>query len=221
MSLTSVQLKRVGALAAVNLLLAVAGWLLLVAPQRHDAQSASQQLQQVQQQIAQISGLHETQGNTKQQAFPTADLYRLAQAMPSTPDESDLLLMLDQLAKTSGVKVLLLSPQTPSAAIGYVALPIQLNLQGPYGALTRYVHRLRMLVAFHRGRLHAAGRLIAVTSVAMTPATTGGGETADVDVNAFVYGSINGVAPLSATSTDTTSTSTSTTSTTTTTTTSG
>ena len=65
--------------------------------------------------------------------------------MPATADESDLLLMLDQLAKASGVKVLLLSPQTPSAAVGYVALPIQLSLQGPYGALTRYVHRLRTL----------------------------------------------------------------------------
>jgi Tfp pilus assembly protein PilO len=217
-SLTGEQIKRVGVIAGINVVLVVAGWLLLVAPQRHDAQSAAGQLQQVQQQITQISGLRGTQGGqAKQPSIPTANLYRLSQAMPATPDESDLLLMLDQLAKASGVKVLLLSPQTPAAAIGYVALPVQLSLQGPYGALTRYVHRLRMLVAVHRGQLHAAGRLLAVTSVAMTPATTGGGETAAVDVNSFVYGSINGVAPLSATSTDTTSTSTSTTSTTTTT----
>ncbi len=210
--------RLVIAIAGANVVLVAAGWLLLVAPQRHHAQSASQQLQTVQQQIALLTGLRGTQGGqAKQPEIHTGNLYRLAQAMPATADESDLLLMLDQLARGSGVKVLLLSPQTPTAVVGYVVLPVQLSLQGTYGALTRYVHRLRMLVAVQRGRLHTTGRLLAVTSVAMTPATTGGGETAAVDVNAFVYGAVNGVVPLSATSTDTTSTSTSTTSTTTTT----
>lgn len=207
--------QRIAMIAGLNLVLALAGWFLLVAPQRHHAQSAAQQLQQVQQEITRVSGLSGTQNQqVKQQVIRTGSLYRLAQAMPVTADESDLLLMLDQLARASGVKVLLLSPQTPTASIGYVTLPIQLSLQGTYGSLTRYVHRLRLLVGLRQGRLHATGRLIAVTSVAMTPATVGKGETAAVDVNAFVYGAVNGVTPASATSTDTSSTGTSTTSTT-------
>ena len=215
MTLSSKQIKLVVALAGVNILLAAAGWLMLVAPQRHHAQSASQQLQQLQQEINLITGLRgKPGGQAKQPVIRTADLYRLEQAMPVAADESDLLLMLDQLAKGTGVKVMQLSPQTPTPAVGYVILPIQLSLQGSYGALTRYVHDLRMLVAVHHGQLHATGRLLAVTSVAMTPATKGPAETAAVDVNAFVYGSVNGVSPAS---TDTTSTDTSTTSTTTTT----
>lgn len=214
MTLSPQQIKLVVAIAGVNILLVAAGWLLLVAPQRHHAQSASQQLQQIQQEITMITGLRAKPGGTKQPVIRTAALYRLEQAMPVAADEADLLLMLDQLAKASSVKVLELSPQTPTAAVGYVVLPIQLSLQGSYGALTRYVHRLRMLVAVHGGQLRATGRLLAVTSVAMTPAAKGPAETAAVGLNAFVYGSVNGVSP---TSTDTTSTSTGTTSTTTTT----
>lgn len=214
------RIKLVAALAGVNIVLLLGGWFLVVAPQRSHASTAAQQLEQVQQQIANLSGLQGTAGQGKQPVIHTGSLYRLAQAMPVTADESDLLLLLDQLAKSSGVKVLLLSPQVPTTAIGYVVLPIQLSLEGTYGNLTRYVHRLRLLVGMKGGHLRATGRLIAVTSVALTPAPKGNGETAAVDVNAFVYGSVNGVSPTStdATSTDTTSTSTDTTATTTTTT---
>lgn len=214
MTLTSRQIKLVAAVAGANVMLAAAGWFLLVAPQRSHAATAAQELQQVQQEITRVSGLQGTPGQAKQPVIRTGNLYRLSQAMPATPDESDLLLMLDQLAKSSGVKVLLLSPQTPTAAVGYVVLPIQLSLQGTYGALTHYVHRLRTLVGIQRGHLRAAGRLINVTSVAMTPAAKGPGETAAVDVDAFVYGAVNGVSPTSTTATDTTSTSTSATTTT-------
>lgn len=213
MTLSQRQLKLVAAVAGVNVVLAVAGWLLLVNPQRSHASAAAQQLQQVRQEITRVSGLQGTPGQAKQPVIRTGNLYRLSQAMPVTADESDLLLMLDQLAKSAGVRVLLLSPQTPTAAVGYVVLPIQLSLQGTYGALTHYVHRLRTLVGIQRGHLRATGRLINVTSVALTPASKGSGETAAVDVDAYVYGAVNGVSPTStdATSTDTTSTDTATT----------
>ena len=60
MKLASEQMKRVAVVAGINLVLVAAGWFLLVAPQRHDAQSAALELQQVQQQITQLSGLRDT-----------------------------------------------------------------------------------------------------------------------------------------------------------------
>ncbi|HLX31144.1 MAG TPA: type 4a pilus biogenesis protein PilO [Gaiellaceae bacterium] len=216
-SIASNRLRLVLALAGVNVLLAAGGWLLLVAPQRHDGQSASQQLQQVQQQLTQFSASGVGQTHAKQPLIRTAGLYRLAQAMPVTADEPDLLLALDQLARASGVKVLQISPGAPTPAVGYVVLPISLSLSGSYGSLTGYLHRLRMLVAVRHGRLFASGRLVSVSSVTLAPATQGKDETATVAANAYVYGPVGGVAPASTSTTSTSTSATSTTSTTTTT----
>ena len=134
--------------------------------------------------------------------------------MPVTADEPDLMLALDHLAKASGVKVLGLSPGAPTAEVGYVVLPVQLSLDGSYASLTGYFHKLRMLVGVRHGRLLAHGRLLSLVSVAEAPDAKGKTETATVDVNAFVFGSVNGIAPLSTDSTSTSTSSTSTTSTT-------
>lgn len=213
MTLSSNRFRLVLAVAGVNVLLVAVGWLLLVAPQRHHGQTASQQLQQVQRELTQFSSAGVGQTHGKQPVIVTSGLYRLAQAMPVTADEPDLLLALDQVARADGIKVLGLTPQTPTAAVGYVVLPVQLTLQGTYASLTSYLHRLRMLVAVRHGQVFASGRLLAVTSVAITPDTKDKQETATVGVNAFVFGSVNGTAPLSS-ATSTTSTSTSSTTTT-------
>jgi Tfp pilus assembly protein PilO len=195
------------AVAGLNLVLVAAGWFLLVSPQRHHQQSASQQLQQVQLESLRLVGGTATQpAHAKQQTIHTSNLYRLAQAMPPSADEADLLLALNHLAKASGVKVLGITLGAPTAEVGDVILPAQLTLDGSYGSLTRYLHTLRMLVGMRHGRLFAAGRFLSVSSVGMTPDGKGRTETATVSVNAYVFGSVDGVLPLSATSTNSTST---------------
>lgn len=216
------RLRLVGMLAGLNLLLVVGGWLVLVSPQRHHAQSASQQLQQVQLDATRLIGNPATPAlHAKQPTIRTSALYQLATAMPLTADEPDLLLALDHLAKASGVKVLEFSPGAPTAEVGYVIVPVQLSLDGSYGSLTRYLRTLRLLVGMRHGRVVAHGRLLSVGSVAMTPDGRRKTETATVAVDAYVFGSVDGTAPLStdasSTSTDSTdSTSTTTTSTSTT-----
>jgi Tfp pilus assembly protein PilO len=204
------RLRLVAVLAGVNLVLAVAGWLILVAPQRHHASSAAQQLQQTQNQLTKLGAASSSQVHPKQPLIQTADLYRLAQAMPTSADEPDLLLGLDQLARASGVKVLGISPLTPAAAAGgYTQLPLTLTLQGSYGSLTRYLHRLRALVSVRHGALVSAGRLFSVTSVVLTPAAAGKQEQASVSLDAFVYGTLAGATPLPAPTTSTPTTTTS------------
>lgn len=221
------RVRRVAALAAVNLLLAVGGWLALVSPQRHHASAAAQQVQSVQTQLQQIAAVT-TPIAPKQPVIHTAALYSLVHAMPTDEDEPDLLLTVDQVAAAAGVLVTTLSPQTPEQAAGYAVLPMSLGFSGTYASITSFMRQLRELVSVQHGNLLASGRLFSVTQLSIAPATTGHKLTATATVDAYIFGTVAGATPLAApvaTSTTTTGTSTgsttSTTSTSTTTTTGG
>lgn len=199
--------RFIAVLAGLNVLLAVGGWLLLVSPQRSHASSAAQQLQTTQDQLNKLGASTGQLSHPKQPVIKTAALYRLAQAMPTNADEPDLVLGLDQLGRSSGVKVLGITPATAAAnASGYTSLPLTLTLQGSYGSLTRYLHTLRQFVSVHHGTLHSTGRLFSVTSVVLAPGDSGKTEQATVSLNAYVYGTIAGATPLPSTTTTTTTT---------------
>jgi len=209
------RLRLVAVLAGVNLVLIAGGWFALVAPQRHHAAAATKQTQQTQTELALLRAAAAAAIAASHSHLPriqTADIYRLAQAMPTAADEPDLLLGLDQLAHASGVRVLGVSPEAPVAAVGYTMLPVSLSLAGNYGSLTRFLHRLRALVSVRHGKLFASGRLVSVTSVALTPGPTPSTETAAVGLDAYAVGTLPGLTPpvSSTTSTDTTSTTTTT-----------
>lgn len=200
--------RFVAALAALNLVLVGGGWLLLVSPQRHHASTATQQLQRTQEQLNKLGASTGQLSHPKQPVIKTAALYRLAQAMPTSADEPDLILGLDQLGRSTGVKVLGVAPGTAAAtAGGYTSLPLSLTLQGSYGSLTRYLHTLRLLVSVRRGALHSSGRLFSVTSVVLAPGDSAKTEQATVSLNAYVYGTLAGATPLPSTTSTTTTTS--------------
>jgi Tfp pilus assembly protein PilO len=203
------QYGLVAVLAGLGIVLAVCGWLLLVAPQRHHAASAAGEVRQAQDQLAQVeAAVRKARQHPKQPTIRTKALYRLQAAMPAQADVPDLLIGLDQLAGSYGVQVVSLSPGAPAAAVGgYDTLPVSLSLTGSYSSLTRYLHKLRMLVALQHGHVVASGRLFSVTSVALSPSGTGRQLKAAVALQAFVYGSVAGATPLPST-TDTTGTST-------------
>jgi Tfp pilus assembly protein PilO len=205
--------RLIGAIVGADLVLLLGGWFLLVSPQRSHASSASQQLQQTQDELTKLGAAAGKLSHPKQPLIKTAALYRLAQAMPTSADEPDLMLGLDQLAHSLGVKVLGISPLTPTAvAGGYTQLPLTVSLQGSYGSLTRYLHTLRLLVSIRHGVLHSTGRALNVTSVILASAAAGKQEQATVSLDAYAYGTVAGATPLPSTTTGTTSTSTTTTS---------
>lgn len=210
----------VAIVAAAALVVLAAGWFVVVAPQRQRAENAARAVQQSQSEIRALeqTGRPVATPPEKQPVIRTADLYRIAKAMPSMQDQPDLLLSLDQLARASGVTVLTIKPGAATAADGYSTVPIDLTLTGDYYALTDLLYRLRTLVAVRNGALDASGRLFSVDSIALTPTDSGKTLNAAVTVDAFVYGTVPGasVATTAATTTQSTSTSTSTTSTSTT-----
>jgi len=213
-ALADSRIRRIVLLAAVNLMLVVVGWFLLVSPQRRSADTASQKAKGVQSQLQRLAAAT-TPIAPKQPVIHTAPLYSLDHAMPVTEDVPDLLLAVDQVADAAGVQVTGLSPQTPAQAVGYTVLPISLTLSGTYGSITGFMHQLEDMVTVRKHALLASGRLFSFTQVAISPGTTGHKLTATLSVDAYVFGVVAGATPLPAVaSTDTTGTSTTGTSTT-------
>jgi len=206
---------------ALNVVLLAAGWFLVIAPQRHAAANAATELAATQ------AAIVRAQEPTPPSAVPappaqepirTADLYRLAKAMPSTADMPDLLLELDQVSRAAGVSVVSIAPGTTTADAGFSVLPISLTFSGDFYSLTDLLFRLQRLVDVRHGALDARGRLFSVSSVALTPSGTGRTLNATATLDAYVYGTAPagpGAVPGSTGTTSTGTTSTGTTTTTT------
>lgn len=194
----------IGGLGVLALVVALAGFLLVVRPQfsksaKLDDQIASAQLE--------LAGMRT--GSAKKPDIKAADLFQLARAMPDTPDMPGLLLELSHLANASSVELAGLQPG-PAAALtdGATAIPLQLTVQGSWSNVTTFLRNLRDNVRARAGRLAVAGRLFDVDSVQITPATAGPASDiqAVLAVNAFQYG-VASAAPPSSTTTTTTSSS--------------
>jgi Tfp pilus assembly protein PilO len=206
----------VAIVASAALVVLAVGWFAVVAPQRHRAESAAHAVEQAQTQIRAVQQSERQAVPTpeKQPVIRTADLYRIVKAMPSTQDQPDLLLELDQVARASGVTVLTITPRGATAANGYTTVPIDLTLTGDYYALTDLLYRLRALVAVRHGALDATGRLFSVESLTLTPVGSGKTLNAALTVDAFVYGTVPGASASTTTTTTTTQSTTTSTSTT-------
>ncbi len=145
----------------------------------------------------------------------SADLFRLAKAMPGQADMSGVLLQLNQIAADTGITFQSIAPQNSVPISGYQAVPIHLTFQGNFYNLVDFLFRLRNLVDVEHGQLNATGRLFAIDTLSFEEAQGGFPQiSATLVVDAFVYGTL---APATATPTTTTTSTTSTTSTTTTT----
>jgi Tfp pilus assembly protein PilO len=209
-----------GLIIGGDLLLLLVGWFLLISPQRSTAASISQATAAAEAQLVEARRPVlpvQPAAIPQQPEIKTADLYSLAKAMPSSVDMPNLLLELDQVARSAGVELSSISPGAPAADAtgGFSTVAINLAFTGDFYSVTDMLYRLRTLVTVRNGALQTSGRLFSVNTVGLGPAGAGGGKlTATVAVNAYVYG--GGAAPVApitpaATGTDTTTTSTTTT----------
>jgi Pilus assembly protein, PilO len=206
---------------AIAVILAAAGWFLLVSPQRSNAAELDVEIAAVEEQInaARVAQLQADD----LQPIRAADLFRLSKAMPSDIDISGVLLELSRIAKETGITFKSIVPGATASVTGFRVQPIELTFEGDFYSLSDFLYRVRTLVGVNSGRLNAKGRLFTIDKLAFTEGDDGFPQVAAaLTVSAYLYGSgpISGapVAPAPTTTpTDTTAT-TSTTSTTTTTT---
>jgi hypothetical protein len=207
-----------GAVAFLLLVFAYAGHTMVVSPQGVKAAKLQKQADAVQFQI------YKRQGEIKKGLHPptieTADLFKLARAMPDRTDMPGIILTLSDLARSSGIKFDLIEPVTGGATPSgsYETDRIHLLFNGDFYGLSDFLYRLRSLVAVHDGQLEASGRLFNVDTVTFNVLTDSFPKiSAELFVNAYVYGATAPPAPAAPTTTNPDGTTTTTTSPTTTT----
>ncbi len=203
----------IGVIVGAILVVALAGWFLLVRPQgakvtdlKRQATDVEQRIQAYHQQVAAARSAPKIE---------VADVYRLAKAMPSKTDMPDLVLELSQLARDTGIRFDSISPQAAVAVGSYQVLPITVTFNGNFYNLSDFLYRLRSLVSVHAGRLDATGRLFAVDTLTFNESPLRFPQIqATLVIDAFVYGAGAPVPTAVPTPTETTTSTTTTTTTT-------
>jgi len=179
-----------GAIAFLLLIFAYGGYSMVVAPQGVKAAKLQKQADSVQFQI------YKRQAEIKKGLHPptieTADLFKLARAMPDRTDMPVIILTLSDLARSAGIKFDLIEPVTggPLLSGSYETDRIHLLFNGDFYGLSDFLYRLRSLVAVHDGKLDASGRLFNVDTLTFNVLADKFPKiSAELFVNAYVYGS--------------------------------
>jgi Tfp pilus assembly protein PilO len=205
------------AIGAALLLLAVGGYLGIVSAENAKAMKVQKEVDAVQAQIYQRRA--ELRAGLHPPTIQTADLFRLARAMPDRTDMPGIILTLSDLARSAGISFDLIEPASGNAppSTSYETDRIHLSFNGDFYGLSDFLYRLRSLVSVHDGRLDASGRLFNVDTLTFSVPAGGFPQiSADLFVDAYVYG-VTTPAPTAPTGTTTTTSPTTTTSSTTTT----
>jgi hypothetical protein len=204
------------ALGVLAALIAAAGFVLAVEPQRSKAASVQHQIAAAE---VQLTSLHA--GGPHGPSIRAAQLYQLAQAMPDEPDLPGVLLDLGRQADTSRVALVGITPLTTATlSDGSTAIPLTVTVNGSWAGITAFLRAMRDQVQVHGKRLSVTGRIFDVDKVQIQSGQTGGTPGAPnagqiqaiLTMNAFAYGA-PGSGAASTTGTTTTGTTTTTTTT--------
>lgn len=202
---------------AIALIVAAAGWFLLISPKRAHASELSAQIEATEAKIMEARAAQLKADEV--QPIKVADLFRLTKAMPSDIDMSGVLLELNRIATDTGISFESIAPGATAAVGTFRVQPTELVFVGNFYTLSDFLFRLRTLVGVQRGKLHATGRLFSVDRLTFAEGDKGFPQIkAVLTVSAYLYGSgpTAGAAPPPAATTTPTTTSTDTTSTSTT-----
>jgi type IV pilus assembly protein PilO len=213
---TPVAIKLAVVLAGL-VVLAAAGYFLVILPKKHEVKSLSQQITQLDQQILDAR-VQATQAAGLSKIL-VADYYKLQTAMPGEPEVAELSLQLYSVAQATGIRFDQIQPGTVADATTYQVIPITLVFQGSFYDLSDFLYRLQALVLVENHKLSAKGRLFTVDQVSFAEGDNGFPQIkATLAVDAYIFGhpvATASSATTAPTSTDTTTTSTTPTTTTT------
>lgn len=183
-------------LMIVGLLVYTMGfWFMLVAPKRAHASELAAQVADVQ---AQVDAARLAAAPKPDDTAPiaVADIFRVAKAMPAIPDMPGILLELARIAEETGIQFESITPQTATVEGPYTVVPIGLVFDGNFYELSDLLFRLRTLVGVRHGELQATGRLFSVQTVDFSESPDGFPDiTANLVVEAYVYGAVAGATP--------------------------
>ena len=148
------QISLTPVLGAALVIVLVAGYMLVIQPQRDSAARLDEEIAALRTTLETTAAADADKKRPGVQ-IDFADLFRLAKSMPDEEDMPGIILELDSIASSSGVKFLSIQPQPAVPKGGYRALPITLSFDGNYYDLTDFLYRVRNLVTVRNGRLDA------------------------------------------------------------------
>lgn len=202
---------QIGGVVLGLVLLAVAGYMFVVSPQ--GAQATKLQTQIDAEQTLIYKRQAEVRAGLHPPTIETADLFKLARAMPDREDMPGIILTLSEVARASGIKFDLIEPVvggSPAALAGpYTLQRMHLVFNGDFYGLSDFLYRLRSLVAVRDGNLEASGRLFNVDTVTFNVLANSFPQiSAELYVDAYIYATPAAAPGTTPTSTDGTTTTT-------------
>lgn len=189
-----------GAFAAAVIVILLGGYMFVISPKQASAARLQREAADTQSKLtlALAAARHPAPGATSD----ASDLFRLSKAMPDEVDSSGAILDLVAAGKATGVTIdgLSTADPLPAPAGAYELVPVIATLHGRYPQLTRFLARVRRLVAVRHGAIDARGRLFSVDSVTLAPdAANSTTLKATVNFETYVYSSTPAPAPTTTT----------------------
>lgn len=167
---------------------------LLIVPQFLAIGEKDRQIAQATQDIQTAQNLLNQRQSVKSQAAGTqADLMRLQNEIPDTPELPTLIIALQDIANASGLEFTKITPTAPASKSGYTAVPVEVLLQGSWTDVIDYLHRLQGME--RQVRVTDVNVKLLVSTTTGTQASTAEQTTpsdtleADVKMEAYVIGS--------------------------------
>lgn len=178
--------KKTGlAIAAVGVVaVLLAGWFLLVSPQRSKASELEGKIADSEVALAQAQAL--SRPGERREA--EAELRLLTKAMPNETQMSQILRQLSSAAKRTRVRVTSVTPAAAAPGAGYEAIPMTVLVEGRYFGITNFLGLLRRQTQVSPAKVRATGRLYSVDQIQFDDSTDAKFLQATLTLNAYRYG---------------------------------
>lgn len=147
------------------LVLLVAGWFLLVSPQKSKAADLADQTEAAYTEYAQKKAALERP--SAEVTIKAKDGYLLQRALPDSLDMAATLLEVEGLAKRHRLAFSEILPGDAMPGSGYLTHPMELTIQGRFDQVAGFVGSLRKKVRIVNRRLAAQGPIYSVAKVDM------------------------------------------------------
>ena len=213
------QIPLTPVLAIALAIIAAVGFFVVVKPKLDQGAAVDAEIAELEGKVA-VARPTKPSPAAKKVEIDVADLFLLAKAMPDTDDMPGIILELNSIAGSAGIRFVSIQPQPATAGTGYRVIPISLMFEGNYYDLTDFIYRLRSLVRVDDGVLTANGRLYTLDQIDLHESQDGFPNIeAVIVVSAYAFGGAvtpaPGAPPAAATRPAATTSSTATTTTTT------
>lgn len=180
------QVPLTAVLAIALVIVAVVGYFLLVKPKQDRSAQLDEEIAELETKLAATAPSRP--GKPKVE-INVADVFRLAKAMPDREDMPGIVLELNSIALSAGVRFASIQPQPAVVKGSYYAVPITVAFDGNYFDLTDFLYRLRNLVSVRDGVLDASGRLYTLDALGMQEGEDGFPEIrATLTLSAYSFG---------------------------------